>query len=334
MSSKQSIIEEVDFIKSIIKSNPIKVIDIGAARGLHPRWNDLADYISVLGFEPDEREYTKLVSSEAQNTKYFNIGLYERKGEIDFFVTRKQLRSSIFPVNREFVHQFPNPERFETEKIIKINVDTLDNQLKLAQINDIDFIKIDTQGSELPILKGAADTLKNGVFGLEVEFAPIYVGQPLFSDIDSYLRSFGFQLFGLTRYHWKRTIARNIKQQKGQLVFGDAIYFNSYERYVDTFGDDKERNRLKIIRAIIICLTYGFFDYALEIGEKAKRDNIIENDEFELIKNSIASTIPKIIRFPEFKGKFIIANVLYKLYEYFKPNPWVEIDEEDNLVEG
>lgn len=327
----KNILIQIDFIRNLLKEDPIRFVDVGAARGLHARWNDLKKYMYILGFEPDEREFAKLERSKEENAKYFNIGLYERSGEIDLYVTKKQLRSSIYPLNKDFVYKFPNPERFDTEKVIKINVDSLDNQLKQAEIDNIDIIKIDTQGSELPILKGAIETLKNrGVISLEVEveFAQIYESQPLFSDVDNYLRNFGYQLFSLDRYHWKRTIAKNIDQKKAQLIYADAIYFDRYNRIIECVNGNREKLKSKIFKSILIFVKYGFLDYALEICEKAKDDRFINKYEHKEITNAIVGSVCKIRRIPDFKGKFIIANILYKLYDYFKPNPWVEIDDD------
>jgi FkbM family methyltransferase len=57
--------------------------------------------------------------------------------------------------NFDFLAKFPDAERFEVLKTIKIETDTLDNQLKKNGITEIDFVKIDTQGHELPILQGS-----------------------------------------------------------------------------------------------------------------------------------------------------------------------------------
>jgi hypothetical protein len=85
-------------------------------------------------------------------------------------------------------------------KIYKINTDTLDNQLKVNNIDNIDFINIDIQGTEPKILRGATDSLKN-VIGLEVEvvFLKSQENQPLFCDIDNLVRNNGFEFLDFRR---------------------------------------------------------------------------------------------------------------------------------------
>ena len=59
----------------------------------------------------------------------------------------------------------------------------------------IDFMKIDVQGGELDILRHGVNTLGNvTVVQLEVEFVPVYKDQPLFGDLQVFLRDQGFQL--------------------------------------------------------------------------------------------------------------------------------------------
>ena len=68
-------------------------------------------------------------------------------------------------------------------------------------IQEVDFIKIDTQGSELSILKGSTDSLKNAIgLEIEVEFVDIYENQPLFNEVDSFVRKMDFELLQLTTY--------------------------------------------------------------------------------------------------------------------------------------
>ena len=61
-------------------------------------------------------------------------------------------------------------------------------------IEKIDFIKLDVQGSELTILSNAKRLLESCLLvQVEVEFVELYEGQPLFSDVDNFMRSRCFQ---------------------------------------------------------------------------------------------------------------------------------------------
>src|SRR5262249_34589828 len=156
----------------------------------------------------------------------------------------------------------PRVQRFDVVKRAAIPADRLDTLLPAKGVADTDFIKIDTQGAELAILEGASDTLDTRVFGVEVEveFAPLYVGQPLFSDVDALLRSRGFQLFDLRHSYWKRTSGARYGGPKGQLVFGDALYFKTEEAFAEQLGrlPDDDARRVKLLHALSIALLYGY----------------------------------------------------------------------------
>ena len=94
------------------------------------------------------------------------------------------------------------------------------------------WMELDTQGSELEILRGADVLLRDSVLALqvEVEFAPMYTDQPLFGEIDSHLRGYGFSLFDLIRYRGRRKTLESHQRTRGQLLWGQALYLRDYER--------------------------------------------------------------------------------------------------------
>ena len=216
----------------LLKHNPIVVVDVGASGGLHPRWGEFTSCYRAVLFEPDKRAYDLLSPNSAENLVVLNSALSHIKEERDLYLCRKQNVSSVYYPNVTFLERFPNPQRFGVIETVRVEADTLDNQLRLNGIPEIDFIKIDVQGHELPILQGAANSLERCVgLELEVEFAPLYVDQPLFSDVDAFVREQGFELFDLRKSYWKRRGSRlaGYTTGKGQLVFGDALYLKSPE---------------------------------------------------------------------------------------------------------
>lgn len=270
--------------------NPITIVDIGAAGGIHKRWSKIEKHIHAICFEPDERSYKKLLNNKHIICK--NIGLSNKKGFLKIYLTKKPTCSSVYPPNDKFIKFFQNPNRFKVVKEIDIKVDTLDNQLSLSNINDIDYIKLDTQGSELQILQGAKKTLDN-VFGLriEVEFNRIYKEQPLFSDIDSYLSNYNFQLFDLRLSRWPR-----ISTGRKQLIAADAIYFKSLDYF-------KNLSKYKVLHSISLCLLFGFFGYAIDISNFAYNKKILLKNENDLIIKKI-------------KSSFYISKLRYKTFDF------------------
>ena len=249
---------------------PIKLVDVGASGGLQSPWKDAREFLAVVGFEPDEQEFKNLTENRVSKVTYLNVALYKERISIDFHSAADHEKSSIFLPNRIFLDKFPNPKRFDIVRTVRLEVDTLDSQLDKHGIGDIDFIKLDTQGSELFILQGANRTMDH-TFGLEVEveFAQMYKGQPLFADLDKFVRSKGFHLFDLRPFYWKRTNGMSYGEIKGQLIFANALYLKDTEvfgQHLAQIEDDVVR-KSKVLRAISICVLYGYFDYAAEIFE-------------------------------------------------------------------
>lgn len=208
------------------RRKPITLVDIGARGGLQKNWRRARRYLDIIGFEPDKQEFDKLVAQSGQKARIINTALYDGRKRVDFYLTKERGVSSLFEPNMGLLSLFPDAERFKIEETVSMDTDTLDNQLKLNRVNKIDFIKIDTQGGELAILKGSEETIKDSLFGIEteVEFIEIYKGQPLFAEVDAFLRARGFCLFDLRPFYWKRKSGMAFGRAKGQLVFGDALY--------------------------------------------------------------------------------------------------------------
>ena len=75
---------------------------------------------------------------------------------------------------------------------MQVNADTMDNVL--GHLSHIDFLKMDTQGSEYEILQGAKEILKKTHhIKCECEYKEWYKGQKLAEDVISFLESIGFE---------------------------------------------------------------------------------------------------------------------------------------------
>ena len=176
----------------------------------------LEENLRVIGFEPNKEEYIRLEKSNPDKI-IFNTALWNDKQNINFYVTRADRLCSCLEPNKELLSEFPNSERFDVLKKIELPANTLDDILQgTNEVDKVlkrpDFVKIDTQGTELFILEGMKDTLSKSIFGIEVEveFIEMYRDQPLFNELDGYLRSKGFYLFDLKKFYWKRTLRPDV----------------------------------------------------------------------------------------------------------------------------
>lgn len=154
-------------------------------------------------------------------------------------LTRKKEVSSFLKPNRAYVDLFPNSSRWDIIGQETIQVRPLD--VFQDEIGEIDFIKLDTQGTELDILLGSINSLKSVLaVEIEVEFVEIYEGQPLFSDILIFMNKNGFQFYEfITEYRY----GRQELNRKGQLAFADALFMRTPEFVLEMYKKTKRRLR-------------------------------------------------------------------------------------------
>ena len=175
-------------------------------------------------------------------------------------------------------------------------------------ILEVDFIKIDVQGHELPVLEGATNSIENVIgLELEVEFALLYQNQPLFSDIDYFVRERGFDLFDLSRKYYTRNENYEYKRSQGQLMWGDALYFRSPEQIVLMHEITQE----KIIRSISIYIIYGYPELAKKLFDLADNKGKLTKgvrDLMFLLLSKYKDPIPNFWRKSKLRNLFFLID--------------------------
>ena len=96
--------------------------------------------------------------------------------------------NSLFKAN----HTYPYETYIQDEIVVPCT--TISDWAAENNIKKIDVVWMDIQGAELEALKGMGSLIKTiRDIHLEVEFRPVYLGQPLFDEIDEFLKEFGFK---------------------------------------------------------------------------------------------------------------------------------------------
>jgi len=286
-------------------------------------WARASRHLRVIGFEPDPREYERLSRSAAGNdrrTVVLPIALHNHEGRLPLYVARDRGLTSILQPNRPFVDAFPDSARFDTTEVQELAVDTLDHQLERHGLNDVDFIKVDTQGSELFVLQGASQVLGQHVLGVEVEveFASIYGGQPLFADVDRHMREHGFDLFDLRRVYWKRDAGQSLGGPYGQIVWADALYLKTLPAISGVIAERAaEARKSKLLRALSVSLLYGYHDHALAIARGS--GDVLSAKETALIEARITAGGRPASEIPQFPGRRQLAAIFKRLWETCRP---------------
>jgi FkbM family methyltransferase len=145
---------------------PFVLVDVGVQHGEHPRWHQLGKYLIVHGFDAVKEAIDELTRRNAgkRNRHYhwFAAGAMDEERTFHFNPANPTA-SSMYPHGRS---------RFDTvagQELRKVQVRRLDTLFDEGVLPRADFLKIDVEGYEQDVLRGAGKLLETGVLGVEAE---------------------------------------------------------------------------------------------------------------------------------------------------------------------
>jgi FkbM family methyltransferase len=173
-------------------------VDVGACRGAFAAMV-LGIFPGARGllFEPTSSNYKALSERFRDNraVRVFNSALGEESGEKEFYAFDRSENNSLL---RMCGDRSPREQR-------TIQVDTLDRFLEKVGTNwRIDFIKTDTQGTDLRVLQGGKATLEKFRPAVLIEsiFVPLYEGQDSYFSILRFMEDLKYRLAGIHNAHY------------------------------------------------------------------------------------------------------------------------------------
>jgi|GEM_PF-856084 len=205
----------IDILRSRNLPN-LLILDIGAAAGetciLFAKAFPTA---TIHGFEPIAETFRRLELNVAPfgNIRVHRTALGSVRSRAKINVLNRVTSSSILEADPNSA--FNGEDFFEARRTEEIQIDQLDNFVRPG--DSIALVKMDVQGFELEVLKGATASLGQTHFVLlEMQNHNIYKGAPQYYELDEFLRNAGFELF---------EIVPSIREAL-QIKEFDAIYMN------------------------------------------------------------------------------------------------------------
>jgi len=195
-------------------------IDVGASYFPHVNWQIFRESQNTtwIAVEPNEKNLNYVKNWEsASKILTYTSGLSQDGGVETLYVTNVDSGSSLLKpvITPSMRHRFTDLSYFFplTEK--KIQTSKLSDVLALVDEKPPLILKLDTQGTELSILKGAQPILEQmKVVGIEMESTmlaqPVMQGSGTFSEACDYLFSYGFELLSVNPIYPKSLINKNV----------------------------------------------------------------------------------------------------------------------------
>ena len=207
-----------------LKGKVDAVIDVGANKGQFALLiSDMFGPVYYIAFEPiPEIHYQlkKVVNNLPLKSQLYDVALSDVPcSDTIFHIASAADSSSLLPITSMQVDVF---NVVDSGKTLLVDVKTLDDYFSAFENIKNLLIKIDVQGLELNVLKGAVKALSIAKYVLvEASSVEFYKGQSLFHELDQFMTSVGF-----SRY---RSFA-NTFSSKGDVLQGDYLYVSC--RYI------------------------------------------------------------------------------------------------------
>jgi len=154
-SGEQYVIDSI--LPKFVNQTPI-LFDVGANVGSYTKLlSKQFPNAKVYSFEPNPETFKTLYNDfrKTKNIKIFNIGLSSSLKETIIYSQKSRRQSTLATLYSNIV-----PEEDTLQLPIKLSM--IDSFCEQNQIEVIDFLKIDTEGHEYDVLKGAEGMLKKG----------------------------------------------------------------------------------------------------------------------------------------------------------------------------
>ena len=266
---------------NILQESPLVVVDVGASGGFEGHWGIYyGANCKLIGFEPDIKECNRLNSLCDANKVYYPTALSNEKSRKIFFSTQLSYASGLLRVNTEMTSRFEDNNNCTVTGMSFVDTCDYDSFSQDNKLPKADFIKLDTEGCELDILRGAEFALRDSVLGMSLEmlFQQWRISQPVFSEIDLFLRSKGFMLYDFTSQKYARKVLPPYpttwrmkpygggSTPVGQVIAGDFLYFRDPIQEVysgDTIGSGWDHWR--ILKLASLYELYNLNDCAVEL---------------------------------------------------------------------
>jgi FkbM family methyltransferase len=196
------------------------VVDVGAHEGGYGNFLREGGYAGpIVSFEPLSHAHAALSAAVAADSAWQvapRMALGETAGQALIHIAGNATSSSLLAMKALHADAAPESRYVGSENVAVMALDgyrhaTIDGACR-------PMLKIDTQGYEMPVLRGAQRLLTRAVgVQLELSVAPLYEGQALYQEVMDHLGALGFELWNL--------LPGFVDPASGRMLQFDGVFF-------------------------------------------------------------------------------------------------------------
>jgi len=215
LSGEEHIVNVV--LDQILKRQPKIIFDVGA---------NIGDYVKMLRskfpeteiycFEPGKEAFEKLVANTTPLWTYYqNIAVGSKNGTIRLFKSSNDDDGAMMTAYQDTISDIFTFAGDISESAV-YEMTTLDNFCDINKISSIDFLKIDVEGHELEVLRGATKMIMTNKINI-IQFE--------FNEFNIVSRSFIHDFYKiLPQYHFFRIMPKNKLYAMGEYTSANEIF--------------------------------------------------------------------------------------------------------------
>jgi FkbM family methyltransferase len=198
------------------------VFDVGANTGQFGHFLRGAGYCGrIVSFEPLFAAWEQLLEASRKDASWEvapRAAIGSEDGEIEIHVAGNSVSSSVLNMLNSHINNAPESKYVGIERVPLLKLDSIAPDYFLP--DSVVFLKIDTQGYEDRVLRGAKVILDRSIgLQLELSLVPMYEGQRLFNHLMEQLQTTGFDLWAMSPAF--------VNPRNGRLLQVDATFFRN-----------------------------------------------------------------------------------------------------------
>lgn len=276
--------------RNLLEKDPFFLVDVGASGGIGNPWHHLEDSLRAIAIDPLTTECKRLQEKETRPMVKFVDAFAVAENPKDQIQSISQrmcdfyARSSSEEASRKKSYNFIKENFNSGAELVYSETKTSLNNLLEGEVANVNFLKVDTDGYDLSVLKGANKVLNNhNCIATMVECQ--FLGEKgiqanVFSNIERYLADFGFYVYNMdlnnySRHHLPSKFKYNIfaQTQRGQVTWADVLFIK------DPL-EDKNLNLNLAYKYLIVFELFNLQDCAAELLVE-RRDLFDENQRLK-----------------------------------------------------